>query len=64
MRSELAQLCLRAADVHVVGEAESGGEAIDAAESLSPDVMLIDVALPDMSRIRRRKAADSERLAS
>jgi two-component system, LytTR family, response regulator len=49
VRSELAQLCLRATDVHVVGEAESGGEAIDAAESLSPDVMLIDVALPDMS---------------
>jgi two-component system, LytTR family, response regulator len=49
VRSELAQLCLRATDVHVVGEAESGGEAIDAAKSLSPDVMLIDVALPDMS---------------
>lgn len=49
VRSELAQLCLRAADVQVVGEAESGGEAIDAAESLSPDVMLIDVTLPDMS---------------
>jgi two-component system, LytTR family, response regulator len=49
VRSELAQLCHRAADVHVVGEAESGGEAIDAAKSLSPDVILIDVALPDMS---------------
>jgi DNA-binding LytR/AlgR family response regulator len=49
VRCELAQLCLRATDVHVVGEAQSGGEAIDAAKSLSPDVMLIDVALPDMS---------------
>ena len=49
VRSELAQLCLRVGDLHVVGEAESGGAAIDAAESLSPDVMLIDVALPDMS---------------
>jgi two-component system, LytTR family, response regulator len=49
VRAELAQLCLRATDVHVVGEAESGGEAIHAAKSLSPDVMLIDVALPDMS---------------
>jgi two-component system LytT family response regulator len=49
VRSELTQLCLLATDVHVVGEAESGGEAIDAAQSLSPDVMLIDVALPDMS---------------
>jgi DNA-binding LytR/AlgR family response regulator len=49
VRAELAQLCLRVTDLHVVGEAESGGAAIDAAESLSPDVMLIDVALPDMS---------------
>ena len=49
VRSEFAQLCRRVADLHVVGEAESGGAAIDAAENLSPDVMLIDVTLPDMS---------------
>jgi two-component system LytT family response regulator len=49
VRSELAQLCLRVTDLHVVGEAESGSAAIDAAKCLSPDVMLIDVALPDMS---------------
>ena len=49
VRCEFAQLCRRVADLHVVGEAESGGAAIDAAESLSPDVMLIDVSLPDMS---------------
>ena len=61
VRSELAQLCLRAADVHVVGEAESGGEAIDAAESLSPDVMLIDVALPDMSGFDVLRGAGNSR---
>ncbi len=49
MRTELAQLCLGAADLQVVGEVDSGGAAIDAAQSLSPHVMLIDVALPDMS---------------
>jgi two-component system, LytTR family, response regulator len=49
VRAELAQLCLRAADLQVVGEVDSGGAAIDAAQSLSPHVMLIDVALPDMS---------------
>jgi two-component system, LytTR family, response regulator len=61
VRSELAQLCLRATDVHVVGEAESGGEALDAAESLSPDVMLIDVALPDMSGFDVLRGAGSAR---
>ena len=49
VRSELAQLCRRATDLQVVGQVESGWAAIDAAESLSPDVMIIDVALPDMS---------------
>jgi DNA-binding NarL/FixJ family response regulator len=49
VRSELAQLCRRVTDLQVVGEVESGCAAIDAAESLSPDVMIIDVALPDMS---------------
>jgi two-component system, LytTR family, response regulator len=61
VRSELAQLCLRATDVHVVGEAESGGEAIDAAKSLSPDVMLIDVALPDMSGFDVLRGAGNSR---
>jgi two-component system LytT family response regulator len=61
VRSELAQLCLRTTEVHVVGEAESGGEAIDAAQSLSPDVMLIDVALPDMSGFDVLRGADNLR---
>ena len=49
VRSELAQLCHRVNDLQVVGEADSGSAAIDAAKCLAPDVMLIDVALPDMS---------------
>jgi DNA-binding LytR/AlgR family response regulator len=44
-RSAFAQLSRRANDLHVVGEAESGGAALDPVESLSPDVTLIDVAL-------------------
>jgi two-component system, LytTR family, response regulator len=49
VRAEFGTLCLGVPDLHVVGEAESGSAAIDAAENLSPDVMLIDVSLPDMS---------------
>lgn len=48
-RSALTQLCHQTADLHIVGEVGSGGAAIDAVEDLEPDVMLIDVALPDMS---------------
>ncbi|HEY2782402.1 MAG TPA: LytTR family DNA-binding domain-containing protein [Steroidobacteraceae bacterium] len=48
-RADFTQLCRKTIDLHIVGEAQSGGAAIDAVESLSPDVMLIDVTLPDMS---------------
>lgn len=49
MRSEFTALCRGISDLRVLGEAESGRAAIDAAESLAPDLMLIEVALPDMS---------------
>jgi two-component system LytT family response regulator len=48
-RCAFTQLCRQITDLHIVGEAGSGGAAIDAVEDLSPDVMLIDLALPDMS---------------
>ncbi len=48
-RSDLIQLCERNEDVDVIGEAESGLAAIEAAEKLHPDVMLLDVELPDMT---------------
>jgi DNA-binding LytR/AlgR family response regulator len=49
VRSQFAELCRRVTDLRVVGEAESGRTAIDAAESLAPDLVLIEVTLPDMS---------------
>ncbi len=37
-----------AKDVHVVGEAASGAEALAMAERLKPDVMVMDISLGDM----------------
>lgn len=48
-RSALIQLCRHSDEVDVVGEAASGVAAIKAAEKLRPDVMLLDVELPDMT---------------
>jgi two-component system LytT family response regulator len=48
-RVGLIRLCERAPDMHVVGEAVTGAQAIEAAESLRPDLMLLDADLPDMS---------------
>jgi two-component system, LytTR family, response regulator len=48
-RDSLIRLCERSDDVQVVGEAACGMAAIDAADKLNPDIMLLDVELPDMS---------------
>ena len=60
-RSALVQLCERSHDVRVVGEAESGIAGIDAAEKLRPDVMLVDVELPDMTGFEVLRGARTKR---
>ncbi|HEY2782391.1 MAG TPA: LytTR family DNA-binding domain-containing protein [Steroidobacteraceae bacterium] len=59
-RSTLVRLCGSCEDVRVIGEAESGAAAIDAAIRLCPDVMLLDVELPDMTGFDVLRAVPSE----
>ncbi|HET9436943.1 MAG TPA: response regulator transcription factor [Gaiellaceae bacterium] len=44
-----ARAMLEAAGFVVVGEVSDGGAALDAIDALEPDVVLLDVQLPDMS---------------
>ena len=44
----------RVADVAVVGEAESGDEAVQLAKKLEPDVVLMDRKMPGLNGIDRR----------
>jgi DNA-binding NarL/FixJ family response regulator len=44
-----ARALLTAAGFEVVGEATTGGEALAAVTALRPDIVLLDVQLPDMS---------------
>lgn len=45
-----------AADVEAVGEAASGQEAVQQAALLSPDVILMDIQMPDMNGIEATQA--------
>ena len=59
-RDSLIRLCERSEDVEVVGEAACGKAAIDAADALNPDIMLLDVQLPDMSGFDLFRAVRAE----
>ena len=51
-RKGLMALLTDAAETTVVGEAGTGTEAIAQAKSLSPDVVLMDIHMPDMNGIK------------
>jgi len=58
-RDHLTKLLGFEADIEVVGSAASGTEAIELAVKLSPDVILMDINMPDMDGI-----STTEQLAS
>jgi pilus assembly protein CpaE len=58
-RDHLTKLLGFEADIEVVGSAASGAEALDLAARLSPDVVLMDINMPDMDGI-----AATEKLAT
>jgi pilus assembly protein CpaE len=58
-RDHLAKLLGFESDIEVIGAAASGADAIDQASNLLPDVILMDINMPDMDGI-----AATERLSS
>lgn len=51
VRSGLRMLLENERDVEIIGEASSASEAIEAATRLKPNVILMDIGLPDLSGI-------------
>ena len=51
VRSGLKMLLENERDVEIIGEASNAGAAIDAAADLRPNVILMDIGLPDLSGI-------------
>lgn len=51
VRSGLRMLLENEADLMIAGEASTGGEALAMVETLKPDVVIMDITLPDISGI-------------
>jgi DNA-binding NarL/FixJ family response regulator len=51
VRSGIRQLLERAVDIQVVGEAASGEEALVQVKELVPDILILDMELPEMSGV-------------
>ena len=51
VRSGLRMLLEGEPDLEIVGEADNGSEAISQVQTLKPDVILMDITLPDISGI-------------
>lgn len=51
LRTGVKQLVSMAPDITVVGEASNGEQGIELAESLDPDLILLDLNMPGMNSI-------------
>src|SRR6476620_8490093 len=59
-RDQMSKLVMFERDIEVVGTAGSGTEAIEVARRLQPDVILMDINMPDMDGIKATEIITSE----
>jgi DNA-binding NarL/FixJ family response regulator len=63
IRSSLSALISRIPDVEVVGAAETGAQALKMATDLKPDILTLDIRMPEMNGIKVLESIMREKLA-
>jgi two-component system LytT family response regulator len=61
-RSGLKQLCERDPELEIVGECGSGGAAVAAIEQVEPDLLLLDIQMPEMDGFEVLRAVGPDRM--
>jgi len=64
LRQGLRALLAAENDIRVVGEAENGRQAVQLAQSLHPDVVLMDIAMPSLNGVEATRQINAQHLKS
>ena len=62
VRAGIRALLEKAGDIHVLGEASNGQEAVEMTEALKPDVLIMDIMMPRMNGIQAAENIREKRL--